>query len=730
MRIKSGIGLLILLASFSAFADVSFMPAASDKSVSEFLGYIFGDLVRAAGGTTGGGDVFSPIMENFSAAIMLLGGIFLAYTLVAGTMQTAHDGEMLGRKWSTMWVPIRTALGIALIVPVKGGYCIIQVIVMWLALQGVGVANLVWEQYAQTSVVSEAITVQQTSKQAAQVARVRFEQLMCMTSINAETQRASDTARANGGNNIISDSTGFIIEKLVGDAGITTSGTGFSDGMCGSYNFPASTLVGSFGGNYDKAVFGDNATAKAASDQMRQAHITSFNKLTLSLNSITRDMYTDLHTGVKRDYGVAYAKAVEDYDKDLVSAAQTMVGLDSAKNQIAENASKDGWLMAGAWYAKFASLQEQSYTAINQFPELIEPNIADIPHLYKEFYESHKERARFAFGGLTDKKYGVQSQYASDKSARENGFNVAALLHKMFSTGSISEWITNSDSGRNPLLWAQDFGHTVLNVVWDGIALTIAVLAGAGIKVLGNGIDLAPAMMAAMPFYLPLALMGLGFGAMLAYYLPFIPFILFFGAFLGWFIMVIEAVIAAPLWAVMHLSPDGGDGIAGRGGNGYMLILSLVLRPVLMVIGLIAAMTIIYPIGSFFNQVFAATFGMTNGNNFSGIIGFFVLFTIYTMTTVSLVKKAFSLIHVLPDSILRWAGGGKDSELGSGANELESSSSSSTMVLNSVVNKVGHLHPRAKGRTETEAPELGAKDVNVSKIAKVEPADASEGDAT
>lgn len=28
---------------------------------------------------------------------MLVGGIILAYTLIVGTMSTAHDGEMLGK---------------------------------------------------------------------------------------------------------------------------------------------------------------------------------------------------------------------------------------------------------------------------------------------------------------------------------------------------------------------------------------------------------------------------------------------------------------------------------------------------------------------------------------------------------------------------------------------------------------------------------------------------------
>jgi len=34
-----------------------------------------------------------------------------------GTINTAHEGETLGKKWDTMWTPLRTALAIAVVLP-------------------------------------------------------------------------------------------------------------------------------------------------------------------------------------------------------------------------------------------------------------------------------------------------------------------------------------------------------------------------------------------------------------------------------------------------------------------------------------------------------------------------------------------------------------------------------------------------------------------------------------
>lgn len=698
------LALLAWLVPSLALAQTGLMPPPSDRSVSDFLGTMFGELVRIAGGTAMGGDAFGPIVAQFNEAVLLLGAILLAYTLVAGTMQTAHDGEVLGKKWSSMWLPLRTALGIAAIVPIKG-YCMAQVVVMWLTLQGVGIADSVWTAYAQTATVNEAITVQQTSKQAAQVARTRLEQRMCMTTLNGENQRAQSEAAARGETNFIVEANGVVGEKAMRDAGITTAGVGYSDGVCGSYKFPASTLVGNFGGTYDKAVFGDNATAKAVSEAMRTAHASALNALTGELDGIARELYLSTFRASGMDFGKAYATAVENYDKALAQAAQNVSGMASARNEVAQNAAKDGWMMAGAWYMKFAMLQEQAYNAVNQFPEVSPPNLADVSPTEKDAVKAYQDRLRLALSGLTDEKFGVQTQYASDKAAREGGFSMSALMHRLFSTGDISAWLTNgtSDTSRNPVLWAQDLGHLMLNTVWGGFLGALAVITPLGTKVLGNGLDLGPSVMLALPLIAPLALMGLGFGAMAAYYLPLAPFILFFGAFIGWLILVVEAIIAAPLWAAMHLAPDG-DGVAGQGGQGYMLVMSLVLRPVLMILGLVASMVLIYPIGTLFNQVFAAVFGMTNGNNLVGVFGLFALFSIYTMTMVAMIHKTFSLIHFLPDTILRWAGGGSDTVLGSNASELEHGARGGTTVIAGVAQRVGHMTPRGKVGSGDDKP--------------------------
>lgn len=120
---------------------VSFTPPQSDISVI-YLSSIFGLVDGVLYGT--GSQIIGEMFGIFNSAVLALGGIVLMYTLMVSTLQTAHEGEMLGRKWNTIWVPIRSLIAVALLLPKASGYCMIQIFVMWVVLQGVGAADTIW----------------------------------------------------------------------------------------------------------------------------------------------------------------------------------------------------------------------------------------------------------------------------------------------------------------------------------------------------------------------------------------------------------------------------------------------------------------------------------------------------------------------------------------------------------------------------------------------------------
>lgn len=129
-----------LLATASG-SSLSFTPPITDYSVI-FLGNIFGVVDGVLHGT--GSQILGQMFSVFNAAVLALGGIIIIYTLVVATLNTANEGQMLGKKWDSMWVPVRAILGLALLIPKASGYCVMQIFVMWLIIQGVGAADKIW----------------------------------------------------------------------------------------------------------------------------------------------------------------------------------------------------------------------------------------------------------------------------------------------------------------------------------------------------------------------------------------------------------------------------------------------------------------------------------------------------------------------------------------------------------------------------------------------------------
>lgn len=133
---------LVAMAESSSSGALSLAPPASDYSVV-FLANLFGLVDGVLHGT--GSQIMGTMFSVFNAAVLALGGIIIMYTLMVSTMNTAHEGQFLGQKFSSIWIPVRSTIGIALLIPKASGYCLMQIFFMWVVVQGVGAADKVWD---------------------------------------------------------------------------------------------------------------------------------------------------------------------------------------------------------------------------------------------------------------------------------------------------------------------------------------------------------------------------------------------------------------------------------------------------------------------------------------------------------------------------------------------------------------------------------------------------------
>ena len=136
--------LLLIISLFPqyVFADeVKFAPHAGDLSVS-YLATIFGVVDGVLHGT--GSQIIGTMFGVFNSIVLTMGLTVLTYTFIVSTINTAHEGEMMGKKWSSIWIPLRVSAGVALLLPKASGYSFLQIMVMWVVVQGAGAADKVW----------------------------------------------------------------------------------------------------------------------------------------------------------------------------------------------------------------------------------------------------------------------------------------------------------------------------------------------------------------------------------------------------------------------------------------------------------------------------------------------------------------------------------------------------------------------------------------------------------
>src|SRR3990167_5356050 len=119
-----------------------FTPPLKDQSVY-YLGQIFGTM----------GSILTPdpaplilgeMFKTLNTIILTIGVMIVLYITIVGVIKTAHEGEPLGKQWSTLWLPLRMTMGIVGLIPSASGYSIIQIIIMWVVIQGIGAADTVW----------------------------------------------------------------------------------------------------------------------------------------------------------------------------------------------------------------------------------------------------------------------------------------------------------------------------------------------------------------------------------------------------------------------------------------------------------------------------------------------------------------------------------------------------------------------------------------------------------
>lgn len=661
-----------------------FTPPPGDTSV-DFLHEVFGKIVNivASGSDPRGADVddvLGEMMSVFNTAVLFLGMIFVGYTTIKGTIDSAHDGEVLGKKMSEIWVPIRTVGGTALILPLASGYSTLQIGVLWLALQGVGIADAIWStainQITKDNMIANPI-IPDARPLAANI--LRFE--VCAAAMNkqyAESNRSTRVQAIAVPRTMTNTGDLGNINPLdvIPPVGIYDAVKNYSNSRYTVIDYkwravdsngnPDRTYInpdvcGGISWNESWESSEGNANTKVIKAPLLAAHASAVKNMITELRPVAQQIIA----GQKPAPGAVDA-ATAHYVSALRNAAKVAVQNtnDKARADFLKTAESSGWIFAGTWYSHIVKMNDVMQSTLNSLPASEPISITDGRET-REALQNYQDAMAVADEYAKNRVGDVKSVYyrETDVRAPQDGEGAWEYIKKLISApfmGAINQMTEEiAGSNLNHMSQMKSFGDTIVASGW-ALAGTLATAAGvanakAASLTAGWAFD-AGASLSILSGVFTLMIIGLlGFGVTLSTYAPMIPFITWIASVVNWFVLLIEAVLAAPIWAVAHIHPDGDDAV-GRGGQGYMMILSLIMRPALMLFGLVSAMLLTQPITGLANAGFMSAVSGVQADSTTGLVSFFAYITIYVIIMTTVLHTVFSLIHWIPDNVPRWIG--------------------------------------------------------------------------
>lgn len=715
--------LLLSLISSSAFAeqlpnDTGLAPPAGDLSVS-YLSSIFGVVDGVLHGA--GSQLLGTMFGVFNSIILTMSMVILSYVFIISTINTAHEGEMLGKKWSSIWIPMRISIGIGLLLPKATGYSFIQVLLLWIVIQGVGAADKVWSStldYLKRGgliITSNSQTFSPTNHNSLMfslnsplipdvIGKV-FKSQICMFAL----QNALNKQYQNTNIQVPDFASNLNVVPRDASAG-TPPPTNFyaNNNSGGKVYFPSyipnnpnfNSYVGACGSVSWPFIQKDKDNRDLISNA---ANLNAYDSASVAVQQIILDLQpmarnvaknitdpTQSITNLLIPSQLLYTFA--DY-MNIISPAirQNSIKADDATYKFIEEAKSIGWILAGSYYLNLVNLNTKARGQI----VLVTPDLK--PTVSNSFDNNKLSQAQ---SGLSDKVNTALADnssinnYITQETAAVSGSQKSALFPSVSSDDATKDvgnlgslkllGIVNSEmqnlqsdlynieqTTKDPILQAAQIGGALIYWVestWIAITAVFVATGAAAATLsalpLGWG-TIGVAAMALLNFvsswFMPIlgAVMVPTFitGSIMQYYLPMIPFMLFLFGALGWFAAVIEAVLAAPLVALGFTHPEGHD-FLGKAEQSVMLIASVFLRPMLMIFGFIGGIILSYVGIWLLNQGFGMAWSYANGaRDMLGLAYMVATFSIYMGIVLAIANRSFALIHELPDTILRWIGG-------------------------------------------------------------------------
>ncbi len=670
-----------------------FADRSGDPLTSVYLNELFGPLFPSAAGG-GGPTVFSSIIGYLNVIALGIGGLLFTYNAGAGLLQTAHDGELLGRRWSSLWAPVRVVFGVGLLVPLPnlGGYNAAQAGVAYVVAGASLSASYIWREAASLVLVGQVPVAAAPPRLPPEVVRTVYGQAVCETLVRGQLSATDRSWQYDPGT---WTAAGSGASRHLERAPAVRRGRDRIP-VCGTVRTPAFPSDGQTWLEWQGL---DESEARAVTRHFRGGHAGILDTLHGDMLGLVHAQAAGMQPGAEPlpDASAAriLANAVTRANAGLSALAASMFRMTGefadgsganrgrqalrtiAGGEACEAADASpgacfgaGWIMAGSWYVEFARLNAQMTSLTRAAAE------AD-PDRFFDKYDSE--------GVLEDVWQWVRRLAKRDAGrflAHESALRQWSAFHTGYDDAARQLAALGLAERGESIAAPEDDGWSIRAIftAFTGIGLGDAVQAMSDF-LLSPGDDPLAGLMAwgewlltaATAVMVPLTaapgaaawLPAIGTlwsaGALLQIILPLMPWVLWVVGATGYFLLVVEAVIGVSLWAFAHMRLDG-EGISGGATNGWTMLLALLLTPVLMVMGFVVGMMIFRVTSSLLlaGIVPAAVSILAPANVVTTVIALPAIAVFIAVMQMVLIERSFSLVTELPNRVLNWIGGRAD----------------------------------------------------------------------
>lgn len=696
----------MMLVPGAAFAQSAFTVVTDDYFINVLLRGVLGPVINvngaSAGSTITAPGTLGEIFRVFNLGVAFFGSLIVVFITVVGVLQSGQDGEFLGRRWSSMWVPIRFAAGSALMLPLtNSGYSFCQAMVLWVASQGVGFADTLWNTIVDRVVVKNGVAITGEMKVQDVLRNMALSEI-CVASVNRNAGTTDfgfqSAALQNPQTRITTINMAWGKSVPMASSDPTTL-----RGACGSMSY---SYLATGGVNDDPYIgirqrVGEEHLAIIQS--MQPMYRQTAEQLVEALDSNTAGASAEPDFLLDQ-MGRMIETHTQFYTDRMAARIQTEIASSTLGPNQANNAAhmkRYGFVTAGVWYMELTKVHNavrQGLKAPEYHPidaQMLDGSTSWPKTRHAIDVTSANLQSRFSTGSAGDVTSSVSTNASGTVATRAVDFKLnpsdfiqPGMMSKVFA--SISLWLTELTFGvgtsatgnnsvfaafsapsQNPntsaILQLKDKGDTILDIAGLLFTSHIASIVTTGAAD-GGGIPGAIAKATGALFGARIVVelggyfvaMGTALfilGVTLSVFIPMVPYILWVGAIVGMVILIIEALIAIMLWAVMLMHPSGEGLTSEYNRQGTMVLLAVFMRPSLMLMGYVTGMFMVEPLIAFVNDSFGIALKSVQANTITGLISIFAFIGIYVSLVLMIVDKCFAMIHVVPDRVLQWIGG-------------------------------------------------------------------------